>query len=151
MVGNVHMLLRPLGRFLTVLILVAGMGLLGPASAAQIFCPQECAMHQPVQPQPSCCESPAMVPETMGTAGHGPQSNAAPHPCCEGKLCLDASSSAPDITATLNAVDSNYLITKILYYQADSRRSSSAAKLFLEQDVKGPPIPLYLRTCVFLI
>lgn len=151
MVGTLHRLLRPLGRFLTVLLLVAGMGLLGPASAAQIFCPQECEMHQPVQPVPSCCESPAMVPETIGTAGHGPQSNPATQACCEGDLCIDASSSAADFIAALTGIERDFLNSPILHYQAESTLSGPTAKLFLEQDVKGPPIPVYLRTCVFLI
>lgn len=145
------MLLRSLGRSLTVLLLIAGMGMLGPASAAQIFCPPDCEMHQPAAATPSCCETPDMAHGASGSAGHGGPPDASPAACCGGELCVDASTSTPEFSAALPALESAGLTPPDLPYQAAALLSAVPVTSAFVANVKSPPIPIYLRTCAFLI
>jgi hypothetical protein len=87
----------------------------------------------------------------METEGHGTHTTPSPEPCCEGKLCIDSSASAPELTIALSSIECDINVPASLRDQAHFIPSASPVKLFSELDVKGPPIPVYIRTCVFLI
>ena len=138
-------------RYLVVPFLVVAIALIGPAAIGQTFCPPDCDMHKPVPALPSCCEDSAIDHGAMQTAGNTTQAVPAPEPCCEGKLCLDASASAPELTIALSSIESDINAPAVPYEQAHYVTSISPVGLSFEPDIKGPPIPVYIRTCVFLI
>ena len=140
-----------LGRYFLIPLLVIAVGLLGPAAAAQMVCPADCDMHTPVPVLPSCCENPKMEHEAMGTAEHSPLSSPSPEPCCEGKLCIDSSAALPELTIALSNVECDISAPASLCGQAPPIQSFSPVKFSSKLDIKGPPIPVYIRTCVFLI
>ena len=140
-----------LGRYLVVSLLVAAVGLIGPAAIAQTLCPPDCDMHRPVPAVPACCESSVMEHEAMEIEGHGTHTTSLPQPCCEGKLCIDSSASVPELTIALTSVECDINVPASLDHQEHFIPSSPPVKLISELDIKGPPIPVYIRTCVFLI
>ena len=140
-----------LGRYLVVPFLVAAVALIGPAAVAQTLCPPDCDMHKPAPALPSCCENPVLEREPLEAAGHGTHSTPLPQPCCDGKLCLDSSASAPELTIALNLVECDIGAPARLSERAQSIRTASPIKRSFEPDIKGPPIPVFIRTCVFLI
>ena len=139
------------GRYLVVPFLVVAIALIGPAAIGQTFCSPDCDMHKPAPALPSCCEDSAIDHGPMQTAGKTTQAVPAPEPCCEGKLCLDASASAPELTIALSSIECDINAPTGLYEQAHFMESISSMRLAFEPDLKGPPIPVYIRTCVFLI
>ena len=139
------------GRYFVVPFLIVALAFIGPAAIAQTLCPPDCAMHKPAPAPPSCCENSAMEHEAMETAGNTSHAVPAPEPCCEGKLCLDASASAPELTIALSSIESAINAPAAPYEQAHPRTSISPVGRSFERHIKGPPIPVYIRTCVFLI
>jgi hypothetical protein len=140
-----------LGRYLVIPLLVAAVGLLGPAAAAQLACPPDCDMLEPVSSLPTCCEDSDVVHEPTITAQHSPHSSPSPEPCCEDKPCLDSSAVVPEVTIALSSIECEINAPASVRGQAPLIQSASPARFFSEPDVKGPPIPVYIRTCVYLI
>ena len=140
-----------LGRYLVVPFLIIAVGLIGPAAFAHTFCPPDCEMHKPAPAPPSCCENTAMEHEAMDTSGHDTHSIPSSEPCCEGNLCIDSSASAPELTFALSSIESDINAPASLCDQARFIPSAWPVKRFSEPNIKGPPIPVYIRTCVFLI
>jgi hypothetical protein len=108
-------------------------------------------MHKPVPSLPSCCDNPDKVHEAMGTAGHDARPGPLPEKCCDGRLCLDSAAPAPELTAAMSSIESGVNAPPDRRNQATFVLSTSSVKPYSELDIKGPPVPVYIRTCVFLI
>ena len=140
-----------LGRYSVILLLVVVVALLGPAAAAQTFCPPDCDMHKPAPAPPSCCESSAMDHQAMGTSGHGPLSSPSPEPCCEGNSCIDPSAVVPEFTLALSSIESDINASANRRDQMSYIQFAASVKVSFEPNLKGPPIPVYIRTGGVLI
>ena len=151
MIGRFHRTLSHLARPLTVLLLVVGVASLGTAGAGQTLCPPDCTMHQAAASSPSCCNGADMDHAVMAAISGSQHSHPSPSPCGAGKLCFDSPINNPEVAASVGGFETDAEPPLFLLYSA--ALSPAASPIKLSSDLPPPiaPVPIYLRTCVYLI
>lgn len=151
MVGRFHKSLLSLARQLTLMLLVVGIATLGAAGAGQMLCLPDCAMHQEVSAVPSCCEGLDMDHAGMIPIESGFPSSTNPGPCCEGKLCFDSPIDNVGVAAAVGGCETATELPPLLVMSEAPELPLSSNRFLSESPPAGLPIPIYLRTCTFLI
>ena len=159
--SRTHRFLKNVTRLLYALILISGVA--GPAAliAAQLGCEPACSMHQAhqayqIEATPSsCCDVAGAVHQKIDSCHEiSDKKQMAPSACCDDKLCFDShieieqtaalSSGSADPTDPVAAASKLPVLTSI-------PSKFPCKQLSLDLISPEKPIPIYLRTCVFLI
>ncbi len=151
MVGRFHRSLLLLARQFTVVLLVVGIATLGVAGAGQMLCQPDCDMHQEVIAIPSCCEGVDMDHADIVPTESGSPSSPYLGPCCEGKLCFDSPGDNPGVAAAVGGWETATELPPLFLLSDAPELPLSANRFLSESPPAGSPIPIYLRTCTFLI
>ncbi len=151
MVGQFHKSLLPLARQFTVMLLVVGIATLGAAGAGQMLCLPDCAVHQEVIVTPSCCAGLGMDHAAMIPTESGTPSSPSPSPCCEGKLCFDSPVDNPGVAAAVGGWETATELPPLFLLSEESGLALFGDRFSPDSPPPGSPIPIYLRTCTFLI
>ena len=149
MVVQFQRILPRLVRSFTVL-LVLGVATLGMAGAWQTSCLPDCPMHQAAASSSPCCERADMDHPVMPSGESDNHSSPSPAPCCEGKLCFDAPVDDLLFAAAVSSEAATALPPVLLLSELTSP-AYSTGKYTFDYPPEGSPIPIFLRTCVYLI
>ena len=150
MIGLFPKILPRLARQLMITTLAVCIAPLGAAGVGQMLCLPDCAMHQEVGSTPSCCER-DLEHAVMGAVADGSHSLPPPAPCCETTLCFDAPAASAEVAAALNSIEASIEAPPQLLHQAVPNPTASLAKFSSAPPTLSPPVPIYIRTCVYLI
>lgn len=115
-----------------------------------MLCLSDCGMHQEVVSAPSCCEE-DLEHAVMGAVEEGTHSTPLPSTCCEGTLCFDAPAASTELAATINGLEPSVAPTHLLTHQSVTIPAAALTKFSSDPPISTPPIPIYIRTCVYLI
>ena len=108
-------------------------------------------MHQAAGSSSSCCEAADMDHAAMAAGGECQHSRPSPSPCGEGKLCFDSPITTPKVAASAGGFEADAEPPLFLLYSAALNPAASPIKLSSDFHPPFTPIPIYLRTCVYLI
>jgi len=152
MIKQTSRILKKLPRLFYIVAVAAVVTGPGTLSAVQLVCEPGCPMHQVQAPVHPCCESAGNVshPQPPGPGGTHEQQAALPFGC-DGQLCFDSSVDIQKIAALSSGWDDSAPPVCHLQALPPLPLTNPPRQLFLTETPPGPAVPIYLRTCVFLI
>lgn len=150
MIGLFHRILPRLARQLMITTLAVCIAPLGAAGVGQMICLSDCTMHKEAVSTPSCCEK-DLEHAVVGAVADGTHSLPPLAPCCESSLCFDAPAASAEVAATTNSPEASLEAPPLLLHQAVPNPTASLAKFSSDPPTLSPPVPIYIRTCAYLI
>ncbi len=147
-----RILKKLLPRLFYIVAVAAAVAGPGTLSALQLVCEPGCPMHQVQAPAHPCCESAGNVyhPQHQCPGGTHEQQTALPFGC-DGQLCFDSSVDIREIAALSTGWDDSAPPVCPLQASPSLPLTNPPRQLSLPEIPPGPAVPIYLRTCVFLI
>lgn len=155
MIKRTHRFLKNLTRLLYTLILISGVT--GPATlmAAQIACEPACSMHQAHQVEAtpsSCCNVVEAAHQKMDPChAISDEKQTVTSASCDGKLCFDSRIEIQQTAVLYNGSTDPMAAASKQPVVTSVPSKFSPKQLSLNLISPENPIPIYIRTCVFLI
>ncbi|MGI9537157.1 MAG: hypothetical protein ACR2PB_08795, partial [Desulfocapsaceae bacterium] len=100
---------------------------------------------------PSCCEGVDMDHADMVLTEAVTSSSLSPSSCCEDKLCFDSPVDNPEIAAAVGGCETEAEPPPLLVLSDEMGPSLSLNKFPSDPPSAASPIPIYIRTCTYLI